>query len=96
MDYIFIGDRSSNQDEDKPEEETGEEHELNDKDVAKANILVIKDVKSQVCAAIPAFARASYPSAGFAVSGVTAARLKSKLPHEAAAWLLPTLDSRRN
>ena len=53
MDYMFMGDRSPSGDEDKLEDEASEEFETNDKEETKANILVVKDVKSRVCAAIP-------------------------------------------
>ena len=53
MDYMFMGDKSDVREDDKLEESTDEEYDVSDKDETKAKILVTKDVKSGVCAAIP-------------------------------------------
>ena len=52
MDYMFMGDKNVESVADDKEDH-GESYDVDDKDETKAKILVIKDVKSRVCAAVP-------------------------------------------
>ena len=55
MDYAFMGDKNASGNEEAEEEgqSTDEKYENESKDKTKAKILVIRDAKSRVCAAIP-------------------------------------------
>ena len=55
MDYMFMGDRSKEADVEGEDEEviSDEKYEIEDSDDQKSKILVIRDAKSRVCAAIP-------------------------------------------
>ena len=56
MDYMFMGDRSKEDVSEGEDEEaitSDEKYKAENNDDTKANILVIKDARSRVCAAIP-------------------------------------------